>query len=178
MNRAIRRFAVGLAVGWSEELIFRGYLVQNIEQGISLTVAVVLSCLFYGVVHMFNPNAGWLSGLIIVGFGYIRVLGWLTTSQLWFGMGMHSAWNFFQGPIFGFNVSGTEAETLIHHTVTGPAWLTGGEFGPEGSVIIIPILALAVLAMHAWTRKRTNTPWQRWRGGQEARYTKGAQSHH
>lgn len=143
-------FAVHVLVGWWEELFFRGVLFDNLKDGLGWIPAIVVSCVMYGVMHMINPHASLLSGLIIVLFGFMRLYGLLSTRQLWLSMGMHMGWNFFQGPVFGFGASGHETFRLIQHTSNGSEWLTGGEFGPEASLIIIPIVLLALGAMHVW----------------------------
>lgn len=145
-------FVLYILVGWWEELFFRGYLFDNLVAGLGMVMAIAVSCLLYGVVHMSNPNASLLSGTVIVLFGWLRLYGLLSTKQLWLSMGMHMGWNFFQGPIFGFGASGHEGFHLIQHTLEGPAWLTGGEFGPEASIVTIGIVLLALGAMRAWSR--------------------------
>lgn len=152
--------AVGAAVAWSEELALRGYLLQNLEQGIGLVWAVVVSCALYGLLHMSNPNATVLSGVLIAALGYLRVLGWLRTGQLWLSMGMHAGWNFAQGPLLGVSVSGMGTEGVLRTTLSGPAWLSGGSFGPEAGVAVIPALLVGMACMHLWTRDRTDTPWE------------------
>ena len=144
-----------ILIAYWEELVFRGYLLQNMADGLGLTRAVIVSCLLYGAVHAFNPNAGILSTLVIVAFGYLRIYGYLSTGLLWLSMGMHIGWNFFQGPVFGFAASGyAEKHTVISHAVAGPDWLTGGRFGPEANVITVPVVLLALFAMFFWTRGR------------------------
>ncbi len=144
-----------IIVGYWEELVFRGYLLQNMVEGMGLNVAVVTSCLLYGLLHASNPNATLLSSAIIVLFGYLRIYGYLSTGLLWLSIGMHIGWNFFQSAVFGFAASGhAENQTLFSHDPAAPDWLSGGEFGPEGSVLIIPVLLLALFAMRLWTRRR------------------------
>ena len=84
----------------------------------------------------------------------MRLYGYLRTSQLWLSMGMHAGWNFFQGPVFGFSTSGYETESILIHKLNGSDWLTGGKFGPEGSVFTVLIVLLAILSMYWWTRGR------------------------
>ncbi|MGH1362706.1 MAG: lysostaphin resistance A-like protein [Calditrichia bacterium] len=144
--------ALHIIVGWWEELFFRGYLFDNMKAGLGLTWAIVTSCLLYGLMHAANPNSTLLSSGIIVIFGFLRIYGLIATRQLWLSMGMHMGWNFFQGPIFGFAASGHTTVRLVEHQTNGADWLTGGEFGPEGSVLILPILAAALLAMHLWAK--------------------------
>jgi len=152
---------VGAAVAWSEELGFRGYILQNMGEGIGIVWAVAVSCVLYGLIHMSNPNSTLLSGVLIALIGYLRIFGWLRTGQLWLSMGMHAGWNFFQGPIFGFGVSGFGSQCLIKHSLSGPQWITGGPFGPEASVVVVPVVLLALIVMFLWTMRKIDTPWVR-----------------
>ena len=146
-------------VGYWEELVFRGYIFQNIVDGLGLLKAIILSCLLYGLIHYLNPNATLLSSFIIIGFGFLRIYGYLSTKMLWLSMGMHIGWNFFQGPIFGFAASGHKKTTLLQHTfVSDRVYLTGGEFGPEGSLMILPILIFALWMMKWYARQYYPNP--------------------
>ena len=153
-NFLLMLVAFCILTAWWEELVFRGYLLQNMISGMGKTWAVVISCILYGAVHATNPNAGIISSSIIVLFGFMRLYGYLRTSQLWLSMGMHAGWNFFQGPVFGFATSGYETESVLIHKLNGSDWLTGGKFGPEGSVFTILIVLMAILSMYWWTRGR------------------------
>ena len=137
-----------ILVGYWEELVFRGYLLQNMSDGLGIKTAIVISCIIYGLIHAANPNASLLSSSIIVLFGYLRIFGYLATKMLWLSIGMHIGWNFFQGPVFGFAASGHKKAVVINQTIiSDQEYLTGGEFGPEGSILIIPILILALFVM-------------------------------
>ena len=143
-----------ILVGYWEELVFRGYIFQNIVEGLGIKIAIIVSCLLYGLIHYANPNATILSSIIIIGFGFLRLYGYLSTKMLWLSMGMHIGWNFFQGPIFGFAASGHKKATLLQHSfLSDRQYLTGGEFGPEGSVFIIPILILTLFVMKWYSEK-------------------------
>ena len=148
-------FLEHLLVGYWEELVFRGYLFRNMTAGMGLRLSIAISCLLYGLIHAANPNAGLLSSGIIVLFGFLRIYGLLLTRFLWLSIGMHVGWNFFQGPVFGFGASGHQKPSLLELNITGPDYLSGGAFGPEGSVLIIPVLILAMLSMHWWARRET-----------------------
>lgn len=142
-----------ILVGFWEELVFRGYLFQNMNDGMGLKPAIFISCIIYGVIHFTNPNAGILSSTIIVLFGFIRIYGYLATKALWLSIGMHIGWNFFQGPIFGFAASGHQKSTLLDLTIISEKhWLTGGDFGPEGSILILPILVFSLLVMKWYSK--------------------------
>lgn len=146
-------FLEHVLVGYWEELVFRGYIFQNMEEGMGTPLAILVSCVLYGLLHATNPNAGLLSTLIIALFGFLRIYGFLLTQYLWLSMGMHIGWNFFQGPVFGFGASGHQLANVLQLKLSGPDWLSGGAFGPEGSVLIIPILLLALLAMRWWATR-------------------------
>ncbi len=142
-------------VGFWEELVFRGYIFQNMAEGMEMKTAVLLSCAMYGLVHSANPNASLLSTAIIVLFGYLRIYGYVSTGQLWLSIGMHTGWNFFQATIFGFAASGhSEARTLLTHDSSAAGWLSGGDFGPEASVLTIPVVLIALAVMRMWSRMR------------------------
>ena len=147
-----------ILIGYWEELVFRGYLLQNMAEGLGMIAAIVVSCLLYGLVHAANPNAGLLSSLIIVLFGFLRIYGYLATGLLWLSIGMHIGWNFFQGPVFGFAASGhLEEQTVIRHDLAGADWLSGGDFGPEASLVTVPVILLALGAMRLWSRHTWTT---------------------
>jgi len=126
-------------VGWNEELLSRGYHLQTLASGLNLYWGVVLSSLIFGILHMLNPSASWVSTLGIVLAGLFLACGYLGTRQLWLPIGLHIGWNFFEGPVFGFS---------------GPDLWTGGPFGPEAGLIVLPALALGVLLVYAYSRAR------------------------
>ena len=78
-----------ILVGYWEELVFRGYIFQNMIDGLGLNIAILISCFTYGMIHYMNPNATVLSSIIIIGFGFLRIFGYLSTKMLWLSMGMH-----------------------------------------------------------------------------------------
>lgn len=126
-----------LLVAVGEEIIFRGVLFRWIDERYGFWWAIGVSALFFGLVHWTNPDGTlWASVAIAIEAGVLLGAAYKWAGTLWLPIGIHWTWNFTQGNIFGFAVSGTEAgESLIQATVEGPAWLTGGAFGPEASVI-------------------------------------------
>lgn len=142
-------------VSWWEELVFRGYLLQNLQQGVGLVVAILLTTSIFAGVHLVNPNATIWSALGIFCIGFTRVYGWLRTGQLWLSIGLHAGWNFFQGPVFGFAVSGRNTFSLLPTTATGPDWATGGAFGPEAGAVVFPVVVFLLGGLYLWTRTRT-----------------------
>jgi membrane protease YdiL (CAAX protease family) len=150
---------IGVSVSWFEELTFRGYLLQNLNDGIGIKWAVLLSSIIFGLLHLLNPNATILSGIIIILITFILVLGWLRTGQLWISFGLHAGWNFFMGPVFGFPVSGMLEDSFFKLKINGPDWITGGEFGPEGGYLVLPIIGIGIVILFILTKNRKDTPW-------------------
>jgi membrane protease YdiL (CAAX protease family) len=150
----VGRLGYFIIIGFQEELIFRGYQLQNLIEGLDLIQGLILSSLFFAFAHLFNPHASILSTMGIFASGLFLAYGWIRTRQLWLPIGLHIGWNFFEGVIFGFPVSGTEPFRLISHTVTGPELLTGGNFGPEAGLILFPALAIGLVLIWIYTRSR------------------------
>lgn len=137
-------------VAWWEELAFRGYLLQNLIDGIGLKWSIVLSSLVFGLGHLFNPNATLLSALLIALITPQLIYAYLKTGRLWLPIGIHLGWNFFQASVFGFAASGQVSPSLISQSPTGSDWLSGGQFGAEGSILILPFTLLSCLVIHYW----------------------------
>lgn len=144
--------AVFILVGWNEELLSRGYHLQTLASGLNLFWGVVISSAIFGVMHLGNPNATWISAAGIFFAGLFLAYGYITTKQLWLPIGLHIGWNFFEGVVFGFPVSGLEIYRLIRITVDGPEAWTGGAFGPEAGLIVLPGLLLGTAMIYAYTR--------------------------
>lgn len=133
-----------LLVGFKEELMVRGYLFQNIEDGLGTVWAVVLSSVVFGVIHLGNPDSSLIAAAGISIGGLLFAVAYLVTRALWYPIGLHFAWNFAEGPIFGFPVSGLASGGLIIHRVTGPEPITGGAFGPEAGLIVVAAALLGI----------------------------------
>ena len=147
-------FFIFIIVGWNEELLFRGYQLQTIASGINLFWGVVLSSIIFGLMHLGNPNAVWVSAVGIFFAGLFLAYGYVRTKQLWLSIGLHIGWNFFEGVVFGFPVSGLDIYPLTHIQVSGPEIWTGGAFGPEAGLIVLPALALGTVLIYLYTRSR------------------------
>ena len=147
-------FIVFILVGWNEELISRGYHLQTIASGTNLFWGVLISSSVFGLAHLGNPNATWISAAGILFAGIFLAYGLLRTGQLWLSIGLHIGWNFFEGPIFSFPVSGLSTFQLARITVHGPVLWTGGDFGPEAGLIVLPALVLGAGLIYLYTRER------------------------
>lgn len=147
-------FVIFILVGWTEELLCRGYQLQTIASGTNLLWGVLLSSAIFGILHIFNPGANFASSLGIFLAGLFFAYAYVRIRQLWLPIGMHLGWNFFEGVGFGFPVSGLDIYPLTRIEVHGPELWTGGRFGPEAGLIVIPALLLGVLLVYLYSRQR------------------------
>lgn len=128
-----------------EELVARGFLLQNLAQGWGLPLAVVLQAALFGLAHLANPHAGTASTLGIFAAGLFLGAAFVRTGRLWLPTGAHIAWNLVEGPVLGLPLSGLRTSRFFHTELTGPAAATGGAFGPEaGWVAVVVLLAFAL----------------------------------
>lgn len=148
-------FAVFVFVGWHEELLSRGYHLQTIASGLNLFWGVMISSAVFGLLHLANPNANWVSTAGIFLAGIFFAYGYIRTKQLWLPMGMHLGWNFFEGIVLGFPVSGLSMYPLARIQVHGPALWTGGAFGPEAGLIVVPALLWGTILIYLYTANQT-----------------------
>jgi hypothetical protein len=147
-------FVIFVIVGWQEELFSRGYQLQNIADGLNLTWGVVISSFIFAMLHQANPNFSWIAFIGLFAAGVFLAYGYTQSRQLWLPIGLHIGWNFFEGTIFGFPVSGLEMPTLILQRPQGPELVTGGAFGPEAGLIQLPALILGAILIYLYTRRR------------------------
>jgi membrane protease YdiL (CAAX protease family) len=127
-----------LLVPISEELIFRGVVFRILEGVFGGWVALALSSVWFGLIHLGNEGETFVGiAAIALAFGPMLSAPYMLTRRLWMGIGLHMAWNYTMGAIYSVNISGNEAKGLFKTIVTGPEWLTGGNAGLEGSLIAI-----------------------------------------
>jgi membrane protease YdiL (CAAX protease family) len=153
-----------IGVGISEELLSRGYHLKNLAEGFNfhpigpkgaIILATLLSSAVFGVLHAANPNASIISTFNIFLAGLFLALGYILTGELAIPIGLHITWNFFQGNVFGFPVSGTGAgATFIAIKQGGNDLVTGGAFGPEAGLIGIGAMVLGTALTVLWVRAR------------------------
>ncbi|MDE1914612.1 MAG: CPBP family intramembrane metalloprotease [Sphingomonadales bacterium] len=138
---------LGMAMlsGVSEEMLFRGVLLRQLEKMVGTWGALALTSGFFGAAHLGNPGATWFAALAIaMEAGILLGAAYLLTRRLWLAIGIHSAWNFTQGWIYSVPVSGGKApEGLFISARHGPEWLTGGAFGLEASAVAMVVATLA-----------------------------------
>jgi len=151
-RNSLAYLAIFLVVAWSEELMSRGYHLQTIASGTGLLWGLLLSSAAFGLLHLGNPHATAVSAAGIFMAGLFLGYAFLRTRQLWLSIGLHIGWNFFEGVVFGFPVSGLTVYHLIRVSINGPELWTGGAFGPEAGLIVIPAMVVGAGLVHLYTR--------------------------
>lgn len=155
---------VGLGAGIGEEIMFRGVLFRIIEEGLGSWAALLISALFFGAVHGHNPGATvWSSAAIAIEAGLLFGLLYHVSRSLYLCMGLHAAWNYVQGTVYGIPVSGLKADGWLVSYRTGPHWLSGGEFGAEASVVALALCLLGSAALLWLALRRGSMLPPRWR---------------
>lgn len=158
-------FGMAATSSYLEEILFRGVLFRVVEEALGTWFAFGISIAFFGAAHLSNPNAT-LYGAAVIGIEAGLLLGaaYVVTRRLWLAIGIHFGWNFMQAGVFGPHVSGVPVESLLQAELTGPAVVSGGDLGVEGSVfaLLICLGLSAFFLTQAQRRKRIVPPfWRR-----------------
>ena len=131
-----------------EEVISRGMILRAIEVRRGSAQALAFSSLLFGALHFANAGFSPMAALGVVAAGVLLGAAYIASRSLWLPIGVHAAWNFTQGGIFGFAVSGEDrVASILKAHVEGPDLLTGGAFGPEASLPAVVVVGLAALGM-------------------------------
>ncbi|PRP91062.1 CAAX amino terminal protease self- immunity [Enhygromyxa salina] len=155
-----------VAVAFYEELLSRGYHLRNLAEGLhfarlgpklgpnlALILATLIAASVFGLMHAGNNNATLISSINVGLAGCMLALGLLWTGELALPIGLHLSWNFFQGNVFGFPVSGNPMEVRVFDVVQGgdPS-ITGGAFGPEAGLIGLAAMLAGAGLLALWVR--------------------------
>jgi membrane protease YdiL (CAAX protease family)/ADP-ribose pyrophosphatase YjhB (NUDIX family) len=148
-------FTLFILAGASEEIMFRGYILQNLREWPGTILAIVISSILFGLLHSLNPNFNLFAALNIALAGAAFCYAYLITGNLWLPLAFHFSWNFFQGPVFSFPVSGMISGGLLLTRVSqaGKA-ITGGAFGPEGGLTGLGAQLIGLLILWLWAKRR------------------------
>ena len=143
-------FPFWLLQGGTEEVATRGWLLTRIAARTNLPLAIAISSSLFGILHLGNAGVTFLSLLNIILDGVLAGLLLIYTDSIWLVVAQHGTWNYVQGNLLGFQVSGTRADASIFSFTmgSGPDWLTGGEFGAEGSIITTLVLLVSVVTVY------------------------------
>lgn len=149
ISNAIIPFTVALSVAIFEEILIRGIIFRIVEEKLGSYISLLITAIIFGALHLANPNSTLMSGLCVgIEAGFLMGAAYIYARNLWFPIAIHFAWNFMQSGIFGAVTSGHEkTSSLLTTKIIGSRLITGGEFGPEGTIqaIIFCVLASIVL---------------------------------
>ena len=154
-SRAITRVGVVLIVlvfgALAEEMMFRGYPFQRLEEAIGPVAAIAVFSVLFALMHLSNPGASPLGLLNTVLIGVVLAIAYLRTRALWLSSGIHFGWNATLGLLFGLPVSGLRIfNVVVHGSTNGPRWLTGGAYGVEASLPGVFAVIIGLLIVWKW----------------------------
>ncbi|WP_439880074.1 lysostaphin resistance A-like protein [Pontibacter sp. MBLB2868] len=153
-------FTVAFTVAIFEEILMRGIIFRITEEKLGSYIALFISALIFGLVHLANPNSTLISGLSVVVAGFLFGVAYIYTRNLWFPIAIHFAWNFMQSGVFGAVTSGNEkTSSLLTTELSGNQLITGGAFGPEGSIQAIIFCLIATILLFLISRKNLIKPY-------------------
>jgi membrane protease YdiL (CAAX protease family) len=148
-----------LLLAVSEEFVFRGYLLNNLMESFDKRIALLASAGLFTIAHSFNPHFSVLALINIFLGGILLGMNFIYTRTLWFAIGLHFGWNFIQGYVLGYPISGLNWDSMLQQELKGHPVMTGDSFGFEGSIIAtVVLLAGSGLLYYAFERKSKNLP--------------------
>ena len=165
LSNLVYPFISAFIAGVMEEIVTRGLLFRIIEERLGSWIALIISAVIFGLLHVFNPGASAVStAAIALEAGVLLAAAYMYTRSLWFVMGLHFAWNFTEGGVFATPVSGGPTEGVIRvGFVGGQDWLTGGQFGPEASLPAVLVCTAAGIAFIILAARAHRVVPPRWR---------------
>ncbi|WP_239616248.1 CPBP family intramembrane glutamic endopeptidase [Cohnella mopanensis] len=140
-----------VCAAFSEEIFSRGYVQGLIRHHYGPKMAIVASSLLFAILHGMNPGTfdSPFPIIVLILAGVIMSVAREVTGGLWWSIGLHLSWNYFQGYVYGFKVSGTDVvPAVLHTTDNGPSSLSGGTFGAEGSYVSIVVLIIGIVGVY------------------------------
>jgi len=147
-----------ILVAFTEEVLMRGYVLTNLMGSMNKYAALAVSSLLFSLMHMPNANYSWLSFVELFFAGILLGLSYVYTRNLWFPIALHFSWNFFQGAVFGFNISGRHITSIINHVRPSDTIWNGGAFGFEGSVLSLVFELIGIVVIYFLFRRREPIP--------------------
>lgn len=143
------------SIALTEEMVFRGYILNNLMESMNKWAALGISALMFSVAHGSNPGITSIAIANLLLAGMLLGINFIYTRNIWFAVFFHFSWNFSQGPVLGYPVSGLPLQSVLQPELQGPWWLTGGTFGLEGSFITTCLFAVALLLFYVVYEKNT-----------------------
>jgi membrane protease YdiL (CAAX protease family) len=140
-------------VSLNEELLMRGYVLNNFINSFNKYIALIISALLFSLMHAGNPNMDWFSYTSLFLAGILLGATYIYTKNLWFPVALHFSWNFFQ-TILGFKVSGQQTYSILHLKIKQNNRWNGGDFGFEGSYLSLVAEVLLIIGVFYYYYKK------------------------
>jgi uncharacterized protein len=141
-----------ISVGFSEEILSRGYVMSALRQTRSMAAVIAISSVIFSCLHALNSGFDLLPFINIVLAGLLFAYMYIRSNNIWMPIGFHITWNYFQGSICGFPVSGNNTGGVITTVYSNSDLLNGGMFGPEGGLAVTAVLLLCFLVVKLFYR--------------------------
>jgi membrane protease YdiL (CAAX protease family) len=143
-----------ILIAFTEEMVFRGYILNNLMESMNKWAALGVSAVLFTFAHGSNPGITFIAVINLVLAGLLLGINFIYTRNIWFAICFHFSWNFLQGPVLGYEVSGLPLQSVLQPSFQGPWWLTGGSFGMEGSFVATGLLLFSLLLLYVAYEKR------------------------
>jgi uncharacterized protein len=153
-NQLFIQLGLMAMIAFYEEAVFRGYILNNLMESFGKWIALPVSAFLFTLFHLGNPGMNIVPLANIFLAGVLLGINYIYTKNIWFAVLFHFAWNFFQGPLLGYKVSGIDFSSLLQTELKGDLLLTGGEFGFEGSVLDLALTLIAILILYLAYEKK------------------------
>lgn len=140
-------FLLFFLVAIHEEVFFRGYILNNLMTSMNKYFALLISSVIFALFHALNFNLSLWSIINLVIAGILLGSSYIFNKNLWFPISLHWFWNFFQGPVLGYSVSGSPVTSIFKESYLSPDIINGGAFGFEGSVICTFLSSVAIMSI-------------------------------
>ena len=148
-------FLLFILVALNEEIVMRGYVLSTLMGVMNKYLALFISALMFALTHIFNWNVSFLGITNIFLAGILLGAAYIYTRNLWFPISLHLFWNFFQGPVLGYAVSGTSSTGIFKIVDSGNELINGGMFGFEGSLICTLLMIPAIFIVIRYQQRKT-----------------------
>jgi membrane protease YdiL (CAAX protease family) len=145
-----------ILVGFGEEIFFRGYCMSVLKQTNNKWLVILISSIIFSAMHGANPNVRPLAFINIFLVGVLFAYMFIKSSNIWMPIGYHITWNYFQGYIWGFQVSGSETQGLYQTKLLQENLLNGGTFGPEGGMVVTILLLISFIVVREYYKPSSN----------------------
>lgn len=146
---------ISACVAIAEELIFRGYILKNLLTSFNKFIALIFSAILFTLIHIGNPDISVIGYMNLFLAGFFLGIFYIYTKRLWFPIGLHFAWNLFQG-LFGFNISGVNSYSIVEFRISENNYLNGGNNGFEGSMLSIVAQIITIVVIIIYFKRKTN----------------------